>query len=460
MTALEMKRREFLRATAALAAAGAIGPAPSAKSQQVPQASPAQSPGQFSSRIFSGGLPVNRKLSRLFGDVQFNYVFAVLLGSAYYRGADAGACLAIADQIVDGDRMSAFRALAVAGDRLSNAAAEAEAAGNQASARESYMHAASYVYSATYFVNLANALDAFNLHWLRHQALWEKAAALLEPRAESLPFPYEKTTLPGHFFKVDNSGKRRPLVIVINWSDGGMPTAWAFGIAPALGRGYNVYAFYGPGQGTALLQQNLYARADWERVISPLIDYLLIRRDVDPERIALLGIGQGAYWAARAAAFEARLGACVADPGVWDVSTAWTQLLPKPLLEMLDAGKKDKFDALLRLGLRYNPRAAAELALRMLPFGTASPYEAFRAIQAYRLSGVAGQIRCPTLVTESEGELLWRDQSKQLYDALMCPKALIKFHAAEGADLSSEPKAPGLRSQRIFDWLNQAMKRA
>jgi len=455
-----MKRREFLRATAALAAAGTIIPAPAARSQEVAQPSPSQSPGQFSSQMSGWGLLGRRKRSRLFEDVLLNYVFALLLGSAYYKAADAGACLAIADQIIDGDRGSAFRALLVAADRLSRIAADAEAAGNQTSARESYMHAASYIFWATYFINLVNAPDAFKLHWLRHQELWEKAAALLDPHAELLPFPYEKTTLPGYFFSVDRSGKRRPLIILTNWSDGGMPTAWTLGIAPALERGYNVYAFYGPGQGTARLQQDLYARPDWENVISPLIDYLLIRRDVDADRIVLLGIGQGGYWAARAAAFEGRVAACVADPGVWDVSKAWTQSVPRPLLALLDAGKQDRFDASLRLGLRFNLSAAAALALRMFPFGKNSPYEAFKAVQAFKMNDVAGPIRCPTLVTESEGELFWPGQSKQLYDALTCPKTLIEFAASDGADLSCEPKAPGLRSQRIFDWLNQASKRA
>jgi hypothetical protein len=452
-----MKRREFLRATAALAATGAVTPAPWTDSEQISQLSPSPTPAQSPSPILGPWLG-SRKPSRLFEDVQFNYIFAFLLGSVYYKGAEAGMCLAIADQIADGDRMSAFRALVAAGDRLSNLAAKAEAAGNRESAREWYMQAASYIFSATYFINLVSAPDAFKLHWLRHQELWEKAAALFDPRVDLLPFPYERTTLPGYFFKVDNSGKRRPLVIVINWSDGGMPVAWAFGIAAALARGYNAYTFYGPGQGTARLQQNLYPRADWEHVISPLIDYLLIRRDVDANRIALVGIGQGGYGAARAAAFETRVAACVTDPGVMDVSTAWTRSLPKPLLDLLDGGKQDKFDAIIRFGQRYNPRGAAALALRTFPFNTASPYEAFKSIQAFKLAGVIGQIRCPTLVTESEGELLWPGQSKQFFDALLCPKAMLKFTAADGADLSSGPKAPGLRSQRIFNWLDQAMK--
>ena len=76
-----------------------------------------------------------------------------MLGGAYYRAADIGACLAIADQIVDGDRPSALRALLVAGDRLSAVAETAAANGLRTSAREAYMQAANYIFSATYFVS-------------------------------------------------------------------------------------------------------------------------------------------------------------------------------------------------------------------------------------------------------------------------------------------------------------------
>ena len=129
------------------------------------------------------------------------------------------------------------------------------------------MQAANYIFSATYFANPIGPQDAFAFNWLRHQELWDKAAMLLDPPVDYLPFPYEKTTLPGYFFKVDDSGRRRPLIILNNGSDGGMVAAWTLGVAAALERGYNVYAFYGPGQGTARLQQDLYARPDWENVI-------------------------------------------------------------------------------------------------------------------------------------------------------------------------------------------------
>lgn len=457
-----MRRREFLRATAALAAAGSIAPHQLGSSQaaEMQQSDPVPTGVGPSPTEKTGGVfqPKRRKPSRLFEDQGLNYVFQTMLGGAYYQAADIGTCLAIADQIVDGDWPSALRALLVAGDRLSAVAETAAANGLRTSAREAYMQAANYIFSATYFVNPIGPSDAFDFNWLRHQELWDKAAALLDPPVDHLPFPYEKTTLPGYFFKVDDSGRRRPLIILVSGSDGGMVAAWTLGVAAALERGYNAYAFYGPGQGTALLSQKLYCRPDWENVISPLLNYLLIRREVDPNRIALLGVSEGGHWAPRAAAFEPRIAACVADPGVWDVSTAWTQALPKPKLDLLAGGQQQSFDNLIRIGLRFNAKVMAALALRMRSFGMTSPYEAFKAVQPYKLAGVAEQIRCPMLITDPEGEQLWPGQSQKLHDALSGPKTLLKFTAAEGADMRCEPKAPGLRAQRIFDWLDQTLK--
>ena len=72
-------------------------------------------------------------------------------------------------------------------------------------------------------------------------------------------------------------------------------------------------AFDGPGQGAALLQQGLALRPDFENVITPVLDYLVSRADVDPNRVALIGLSLGAHLGPRAASEEHRLAACVAD---------------------------------------------------------------------------------------------------------------------------------------------------
>ena len=60
-------------------------------------------------------------------------------------------------------------------------------------------------------------------------------------------------------------------------------------------RGYHCLSFNGPGQGDSLWVRKLYFRPDWEKVITPVVDYALRRREVDPMRIALIGVSQGGY---------------------------------------------------------------------------------------------------------------------------------------------------------------------
>jgi hypothetical protein len=48
--------------------------------------------------------------------------------------------------------------------------------------------------------------------------------------------------------------------------------------APALDRGwYNCLTFEGPGQGGVIRKQKIPFRYDWEKVVSPVIDYAIKR---------------------------------------------------------------------------------------------------------------------------------------------------------------------------------------
>ena len=261
----------------------------------------------------------------------------------------------------------------------------------------------------------------------------------------------------GYFFRVDDSGKPRPLLIFNNGSDGSLPFAWAVAIAPALERGYNCLTLYGPGQGLALVDQGLYFRPDWE-TSSRRSWTTHSRPEVDPSRIALMGDSQGGYWVPRALAFEHRVAAGIADPGVWDVSTSWgLDKFPPPLLRLFNAGNKAAFDRAVQEGLqptrRWQPHsrfaadrsASTRCSIRTPPCSsthspTSSPTN-----------------RCPMLVADPEGEQFWPGQSQQLYQALPGAKTLVSFTRAEGADLHCEPKAPGLRAQRMFDWLDDTL---
>ncbi len=82
--------------------------------------------------------------------------------------------------------------------------------------------------------------------------------------------------------------------------------------------------------------------------------------------------------------------------------------------------------------------------------------EYLQAMPEYSLTDRAGQIQCPTLITQAENDPL-AAFADQLYDALECPKELIQFTAAEGADNHCEMHARTLFHQRTFDWLDDVL---
>lgn len=391
-------------------------------------------------------------MGTFFKDDDFEFMMLLTLGSTYHKGADIGECLSAAASIEDGDYEGWYRAWLTTADRVRGVAERSAAKGHQASARDAFLRASTYYNTAAYFLDGTSDPSRLLPTWKAHRECFDEAASRFDPPVEKVEIPYEDTTLPGYMFTVDDSGRSRPLLILNNGSDGPVSDMYMRGGAAALERGYNALAFDGPGQGAALFLQGLYFRPDWEKVVTPVVDFSLGRPEVAPERVAIQGVSQGGYWVPRAVAFEHRIAAAVADPGIFDVSTSWSAHLPQAMQELLEKGQKEEFDG-------YMSKAPGfPLRFRMRPYGTDSPYEAYKRVEEYKLDGVADKIRCPMLVTDPDNEQFYPGQSRQLYEALTCPKELVSFTVAEGADSHCEPKALGLREQRIFDWLDETLR--
>jgi dienelactone hydrolase len=268
---------------------------------------------------------------------------------------------------------------------------------------------------------------------------------------------YQDTPLPGYLFRPRSVG-RRPTLIVNNGSDGPMTSLWPGVAAGALSRGYNVLLFDGPGQQSMLFEQGVPFRHDWEQVVTPILDFLLARSDVDPARIVLYGISQAGYWVPRALAFEHRVGAAVVDPGVFDAFEPWRKALPAELLKLLETGDAAAFDRMMDEGMRHAPPAERQnWEWRAKPYGKKSAYEVFVEARKYNLTGLTDRITTPMLVTDPDGEQFWPGQSRRLYDALPGPKTIQRFSAEEGADRHCEPMARSLLDQRMFDWLDEQL---
>ncbi|MBL8541862.1 MAG: prolyl oligopeptidase family serine peptidase [Betaproteobacteria bacterium] len=441
---MKLTRRQFNTIVAGLGAGVTVRPeAAKAQSNAQPTTSLATTPAAAHQATY------------FFKNSAFEYVLLTSLGRAYHRGGNVGKVLYVIRQIEDGNFESAYQALIAAGNEMRAIAEDSASGGHIESARQAYLWAQNFYDSATYFADGTGDHRRITTAWQMMDDCWLKSLALFDPPIEQVGIPYEGIALRGFYFRGKSSKKQRPLLILVNGSDGSALDMWMMGAAGAAPRGYDCLTFDGPGQGYALWKQGLTFRPDWERVVTPVVDFALARKGVDPKRIAIQGISQGGYWVPRALAFEKRIAAAIADPGVVDVSTSWTATLPPPMLELLKAGRKDEFDSYMTKML--DPATKNSLVFRMRPYGTTSYYDAFKATMTYNLTDVVGKIRCPMLITEPANEAFWPGQSQRLYDLLTCPKTLVPFSVSDGADLHCEPKGYGLRDLRVFNWLDKTL---
>ena len=391
-----------------------------------------------------------------FKDETFNFQTEVTLGATYHQAADVGEVLATVERIRNGQAQSWVDEWSATADRLAGEATASAEAGRSHSAAHQFLRVSMYYSVASNVADGTGDPTLFARLWEKHRAAWDRFVDLTDLQIEQIEIPYEGTTLPGYFFRSGPAGEPRRTLIYNNGSDGPVTGAWVQGVADALDRGWNAVTFDGPGQNAALVRQGIPFRPDWEAVLTPLIDHLATRPDIDPARIAVLGLSQGGFWVPRAVAYEHRVAAAVADPGVIDVSTTMLRHLPGFLRKALDAGDRDKFDQEMGWGLKFSAGERTMLAWRMRPYGVTSYFDFFTAAEQYRLTeSDLAAIRCPMLITDPEHEQFWPGQPARLADALTSPVTLLPFTAAEGADGHCEPLAAGLRGERIFDWLDQ-----
>jgi hypothetical protein len=188
-------------------------------------------------------------------------------------------------------------------------------------------------------------------------------------------------------------------------------------------------------------------------VLTPVVDTLIARSDVDSARLTAYGISQAGYWLPRALAYEHRIVAAVIDPGVTDVSTSWTSYLSKGMRTQLETGNRKAFNRNMQLGARI-PSVARTLAFRSRPYRYNDWFDLYSTIRQYALTAEqAREITTPVLITDPEDEQFWPGQSKQLADMVGGCAELVHFTAQEGANFHCQPMARLLTDQRMFDWL-------
>jgi alpha-beta hydrolase superfamily lysophospholipase len=395
-------------------------------------------------------------------DPQFWFETLRLFGATDYGGASFGEVVAMARNLAAGDVEGWYVAHNGFADRIAAEAEDQLRRGHRVSARDGFLRASNYYRSSEFFLHGTPDEPRVRRAYARTVACYRAAAALFAPAIEPIEIPYQGTTLPGYVHTQDGAARPRPTLLLNTGLDGSAEEMHWLGARAAVERGYTVITFDGPGQFGPVHRQGLPFRPDWEAVVAPVVDVALRRADVDPRRIALYGQSFGGYLAPRAAAFESRLAACIADGGVYDfgaVHLAGTPVAERPrLLAALTAENAPELDAQLNATMRDSSVVRWAFTHGMYVTGTKTPRDYLAATQAYHLrDGVAERIACPTLVCDAEKDLFLAAQARQLYDHLTCRKTLLTFRDDEGAGAHCEAGAARLAFGRIFDWLDETL---
>ncbi|MBI2881985.1 MAG: alpha/beta fold hydrolase [Candidatus Tectomicrobia bacterium] len=349
--------------------------------------------------------------------------FMRLVGEAPQGAADFNECHRVSRRTREGNEEDWHTEWRREAERLERLAGEAEARGHAVTAHDFYLRACSYYRAAEFMLPPADGRKLPT--YLRGTDCFQKAGRHFRPPLEAVRVPYEDAHLHGYFFPSRSGGPgRTPALVYFGGADSNAEELYFLGTQEALKRGVACLTVDGPGQGETLRLLGVPSRPDYEVAVRAAVDYLARRPEVDPDRIGLIGVSMGGYYAPRGAAFDPRVRACVAYGACFDVLADLYDFFP-PI--------RDQMQWLV---------------------GAETPEEARRKLGAFTLEGVARRITCPLLIVHGEEDYIVSPEAAQkTYDAAGGPKELRIWKPEEGGAAHCNMDNTPQVYPYIFDWL-------
>ena len=222
--------------------------------------------------------------------------------------------------------------------------------------------------------------------------------------------------------------------------------------------GYEVIAFDGPGQGTALEDFNLPITHEWEKPVKVVLDYF------DLDDVSLLGFSLGGELVIRAAAYEPRVRRIIADDVLTDFSeVVLRQLSPAIRLVLAALIRFNAAPVVNRLVRHAMQRSLViEWGIRqgMHVTGSRSPFEFLQKVRWLTTAAVSARVTQDVLLMAGEQDHYvplhqFYDQIKTLKNARSLTARL--YTRAEQAQNHCQIGNLALSLQVIVGWLDAMM---
>ncbi|KJZ72705.1 hypothetical protein HIM_07897 [Hirsutella minnesotensis 3608] len=379
-----------------------------------------------------------------------------------YDGSDINEVLMTASNIVAGNFESYTGAFGRIANHVYNRAANVVKSGLPFSAKTAFFSAATYFRASEFFLHGNPSDPRIGQLWNQQIDAFDRGLALLNPPGQRVTINTPDFDIPAIWITPSGEKKQRPTLITgFGYDNTQEELLHLIGLA-ALERGYNVLSYEGPGQPGVIHKQNLGFIYDWERVVTPVMDYALSQKDVvDPSSVGLVGFSLGGYLAPRAAAFDHRFAAVMAIEGVWDFGKIIKNTFGPELMKIYDSGDKAKFDSMVAPLLQPGAPTFLRWGLGqgMWAFRTTSPYDLVTRTANFTLAPVANKIRTPVFVGEAQEDPFYNGDGRRVAKALGKWAYLHEFKSKDAIGTHSGIGALKQQNQVVLDWFQGILNR-
>jgi dienelactone hydrolase len=242
---------------------------------------------------------------------------------------------------------------------------------------------------------------------------------------ERVEIPFGDRSLPGYLHLPSKQSGKVPCIIHLGGMDLFKEMLVTVYGDKYLERAMAVLAFDGPGQGESALRKIRCTEDNFPTAGKSAVDFLTGRPEIDADKLAIVGVSMGSFWAPQIAAYEHRLKAAVGyfvchEPGMNTIFNMACPVFKDRYMWMAGYNDEDEFD---------------------------------KFAEKITLKGVADKIKCPVLIVAGgDDELSPVQYSYDLYDDIMAPKKIVVYQGERhGVSCVSDVKT------MIADWLKDRL---
>lgn len=358
----------------------------------------------------------------------WSFLVQRLIDEAVQDGADFNECFRTIARIPDKDFEAWYREWMKTAEQIEKLAKDAVQKGHLITAKDAYIRAFTYYRTAQFWLEYEDPRK--NSAFLKALDCFGTANSIGTPSYERVKIPFEGTTLPGYFCSAQGRKQGKgPVVLYVGGADTFAEQLLFMGVSRITKRGISCMTMTGPGQGEVVRVKKLFTRPDYEKPIGAALDYLEKRKDVNPKKMAVMGVSMGGYYAARGAALDDRAAACLLFGACYSVVD-------------------DLYDY-------FSPiRSSLQWIV-----GAKSPDEAREKLSKFTLKGVIDKMKCPLLINHGADDFIVSPAAAhKTYAEARCPKEMRIWRADEGGSAHCMGDNRAQAFSFMFDWLADKLR--